>query len=117
MFYLFTNDIILFQIIDYPLTSTKSGRVCKPPKHLLNGEKITHITKNNSYLILENNGMWLILNFLFWYKLNKNTFNNHIYLHIHSYYYINIWHLVMYIVYTINYMKYKHKKILIFLSR
>ncbi|XP_026808721.1 uncharacterized protein LOC113550949 isoform X2 [Rhopalosiphum maidis] len=41
-------------IIEYPLTSTKSGRLCKPPKHFLNGES-TMETKKNSFLIVDNN--------------------------------------------------------------
>lgn len=41
-------------IIEYPLTTTKSGRLCKPPKHFLNGENPVE-TKKNSFLIVDNN--------------------------------------------------------------
>ncbi|VVC32051.1 Hypothetical protein CINCED_3A009552 [Cinara cedri] len=33
--------------IEYTPTLTKSGRLCKPPKHLLNGDKISAIKKNS----------------------------------------------------------------------
>ncbi|XP_029344266.1 uncharacterized protein LOC100159413 isoform X2 [Acyrthosiphon pisum] len=42
-------------IIEYPLTSTKSGRLCKPPKHFLNGENAMETTKKNTFLIVDNN--------------------------------------------------------------
>lgn len=48
------------QIIQYPLTATKSGRLCKPPRHLLSGEKVIE-TKKNSFLIVDNNGLYLFL--------------------------------------------------------
>lgn len=41
-------------VIKYPLVSTKSGRLCKPPRHLINGEN-TMETKKNSFLIVDNN--------------------------------------------------------------
>ncbi|KAE9530518.1 hypothetical protein AGLY_010980 [Aphis glycines] len=41
-------------IIEYPLISTKSGRLCKPPKHFLNGENAME-TKKNQFLEVGNN--------------------------------------------------------------
>ncbi|XP_025418951.1 uncharacterized protein LOC112689450 isoform X2 [Sipha flava] len=43
-------------IIEYPLISTKSGRLSKPPKHLLNGEKIIE-TKKNLLPIIDNDAI------------------------------------------------------------
>lgn len=47
----------LLQIIQYPLTATKSGRLCKPPRHLLSGEKVIE-TKKNPFLFVDNNGLY-----------------------------------------------------------
>lgn len=41
-------------IIEYPLISTKSGRLCKPPKHFLNGKNAME-TKKNQFLEVSNN--------------------------------------------------------------
>lgn len=63
MFLLFMiYSLIFLQTTEYPLTSTKSGRLCKPPKHLINGDNI-YKTKNNSFLEVNNDGEFLILFF------------------------------------------------------